>query len=132
MKEKTKTWIELARNDLEFAHSILANKNRPYYAVHFCHQALEKILKAVVQEHTDENPKRTHNFKVLWEQGHIPLTDEQKLALLEIMPHYLASKYPEDIRSLHQIYTAEFSTKILKETEGIFQWLENYLTSKPS
>lgn len=132
MKDKTKTWLEMATNDLEFARSILANQNRPYYAAHFCHQALEKILKAIVQERTDEMPKRTHNFKVLWEQGSVPLSEEQKLKLLEIMPHYLGTRYPEDVRSLHQTYTVEFVNNLFKETEELFQWLKGRLTSKQS
>ncbi len=129
MKEKTKAWLELAENDLDFARSVLQHKNRPYYAVHFCHQAIEKILKAIVQEETEENPRRSHNFKTLWEQGIIPLSEEQKLILLEIMPHYIGTRYPEDIRALHKTYTLEFVTKILKDTEEIFLWLKNYLIS---
>ena len=132
MKDKTKTWLAMATNDLEFARSILNNKNRPYYAAHFCHQALEKILKAIVQEHTHETPKRTHNFKMLWEQGAIPLTEEQQLHLLEIMPHYLGSRYPEDVRTLHQTYTVEFVGRMMATTEELFQWLKNYLMSKTS
>lgn len=132
MKKKTETWVELAESDLDFARSILNTGNRPFYAVHFCHQALEKILKAIVQEHTEEDPKRTHNFKLLWEQGSIPLTEEQKLSLIEIMPHYIGSRYPEDVRSLHRTYTVKFVSKMLKQTEDLFLWLRNYLTSKKS
>lgn len=130
MKEKTKSWLELAENDLEFAKRILKHGERPYYAVHFCHQALEKVLKAIIQEHTNETPKRTHNFKILWEQGRIPLSEEQKLKLLDIMPHYIASRYPEDVRILHRTYTLNFVNKILSQTKELFEWFRNYLTSK--
>lgn len=130
MKEKTTAWLELAENDLEFAESILQNKNRPYYAIHFCHQAIEKILKAVIQEQTNQAPKRTHNFKMLWEQAGIPLSENQKLSLLDLMPHYIGTRYPEDIRKLHQTYTLEFVRKKFEETREIFQWLKNYLMSK--
>lgn len=130
MKEKTKTWLELAENDLEFSEKILQNNNRPYYAIHFCHQAIEKLLKAIVQECTDEAPKRTHNFKMLWEQAEIALTEDQKLQLLALMPHYIGTKYPEDVRDLHRTYTPEFVNKTLINTKEIFQWLKNYLISK--
>ena len=130
MKDKTTTWLELAENDFEFSENILKNGNRPHYVVHFCHQALEKILKAVVQEYTEEDPKRTHNFKILWEQAQIPLAEEQKLLLLDIMPHYLGTRYPEDIRELHKTYTVEFVQKTLEQTREIFQWLKHYLQSK--
>ncbi len=117
-------------NDLEFAENILKNNNRPYYSIHFCHQAIEKLLKAIVQEHTPESPKRTHNFKMLWEQAHIPLSDDQKLQLLALMPHYLGTKYPEDVRDLHRTYTPEFVKKTLNTTKELFQCLKNYLTLK--
>ncbi len=130
MKEKTKTWLELAESDFEFAKSILGNNNRPHYSVHFCHQALEKILKAIVQEKTEEDPKRTHNFKILWEQAHLNLSDKQKLLLLDIMPHYIGTKYPEDIQSLHKTYSQEFVKKILDETEEMFSWFKAYLISE--
>lgn len=132
MKQKTKTWLEMAQSDMAFAEDIIKNKNRPHYAIHFCHQALEKILKAIIQEHTNEFPKRTHNFRTLWEQGNIPLSEEQKLKLLDIMPHYIGSKNPEDIKVLHQTYTLNFVKKILGETKELFKWLENYLMSKRS
>ncbi len=130
MKEKTKAWLELAENDLAFAESVLQNRNRPYYAVHFCHQAIEKMLKAIIQEQTNENPKRTHNFKLLWEQARIPLSEAQQLTLLEIMPHYIGTRYPEDIKAMHQTYTLEFVKKILGMTKEIFLWLKKYLMSK--
>lgn len=130
MKEKSKNWLELADSDLEFAKNIFSNKNRLHYAVHFCHQALEKILKAIIQEYTDEFPRYTHNFKILWEQGKIPLDEDQKLKLLNILPHYIGTKYPEDIRKLHQTYSEKFVHKIINDTEELFQWLKDYLLSK--
>ncbi len=130
MKEKTKSWLELAESDFEFSESIFKNGNRPHYVVHFCHQSLEKALKAIIQEFTEEDPKRTHNFKTLWEQGRIPLSEEQKLILLDIMPHYMGTRYPEDIRELHKTYTIEFVRKTLNQTKDIFQWLKHYLLSK--
>ncbi|MFH1729655.1 MAG: HEPN domain-containing protein [Pseudomonadota bacterium] len=130
MKDKTKTWLELAQNDLDFAKSIFDSKKRYCYVVHFCHQSLEKLLKAIIQEYSEETPKRTHNFKTLWEQAQIPLTERQKLQLLEIMPHYIGTKYPEDIRQLHKIYTKKYVEKLLINTMELFKWLKKYLQLK--
>lgn len=129
MKEKTRTWFELAKNDLEFAASILQNKNRPYYAVHYCHQAIEKILKALVQETTGEDPKRTHSFKVLCMQAKatIPASVEQFLA--ELSPHYLASRYPEDMRRLYAQYSQHYVLDLLRRTEEVFLWFKERITS---
>lgn len=69
MKKKTKTWLELATNDLKLAEELLSRKGRVYYAAHFCHQAIEKMLKAIIAERTNEIPLPTHNFKILLEQA---------------------------------------------------------------
>lgn len=130
MKEKTKTWLEIAENDLEFAQSILKHNQRPYYAVHFCHQAIEKILKGIVQEYTSETPKLTHNFKALCEQGPIELSPKIESFLIKLAPHYLASKYPDDLQALYKKYSEEYVQNLLQETKEAFQWFKNYLTSK--
>ena len=69
MRPQTKTWIGLAENDLALAKDLLKKKGRYYYAAHFCHQALEKMLKAVIAERTSAIPLPTHNFKLLLDQS---------------------------------------------------------------
>lgn len=130
MKQKTETWLRLAEEDLSFAQDLIKREERYHYAIHFCHQAIEKILKAIVQEYANEAPKRTHSFKVLWEQASIPLSNEQKETLLDIMPHYIGARYPEDIRELHKTYSKNFAEKILLESEELFKWFKIYLKSK--
>lgn len=131
VKEKTRTWLELAENDLELAQSIVKNKNRAYFAVHFCHQAIEKILKAIVQERTEVAPKRTHNFKALCEQANIALPASTENFLIKLAPHYLASRYPEDLQHLYKKYTESYVRTLLQETTEAFQWCKSYLISKP-
>ncbi|MFH1654645.1 MAG: HEPN domain-containing protein [Pseudomonadota bacterium] len=65
MKKQTLTWLELAENDLSLAGDLLQGEKRAHYAVHFCHQSIEKLLKAIIQEQINETPLRTHNFKAL-------------------------------------------------------------------
>lgn len=127
MKSKTKTWLEIAQNDLRFAESILKNKNRPYYAVHFCHQAIEKILKAIITEKTEELPPRTHNLQILYQKTHLELPTNLQNFLYSLSPHYLATKYPEDITKLYKSYTPAYGNKTLKQTKELFKWLEQRL-----
>lgn len=127
MKSKAKTWLEIAQNDLIFAESILKNNNRPYYAVHFCHQAIEKILKAIITEKSAEIPPRTHNLQILYQKAQIELPVELQNFLYSLSPHYLATKYPEDITRLYKSYTPAYGSKILKQTKEIFKWLEQNL-----
>lgn len=129
MKPKTKTWHELAKNDLDFARSLLDDKERLYYCVHFCHQAIEKILKAAVQEFTNEVPLRTHNLQKLLKQSELEFSKNQTEFLLRLNPHYISTKYPEDIDNLYQIYNQVFVKDIFRETKEIFKWIEQKLIS---
>lgn len=128
MKKKTKTWLELANNDLSLAKELLAKTNKVYYAAHFCHQAIEKLIKAIISERTEEIPLPTHNFKILLEQAKLKsIPDEKKGFIFSLTPHYIGTKYPEDITKLYKYYSRTFVTKLYKETYKLFQWLKNYL-----
>jgi len=100
MKQRTKTWVALAENDLSLAGELLKKKGRAYYAAHFCHQAIEKILKAVISEKTVKIPLPTHNFKLLIDQSGLQdIPEETKEFIFSMTPHYIGTKYPEDIVS---------------------------------
>ena len=124
MSPKVETWLALAQDDLDFAAEILGNRKRPHYAAHLCHQAIEKLLKAIVQS-KDESPQYTHNLKILCQQAHLNLSEDKMLWLLALGTHYLGARYPEDIFKLKKQYTQEFSEKLFKETKEFFQWLKS-------
>lgn len=128
MNKKTRTWLELAENDLELTGDLLNRKGKIYYAAHFCHQAIEKLIKAVISDRTDEIPLPTHNFKILLDQAnlkHIP--EEKKRFIYSLTPHYIGTKYPEDITKLYKQYTIIFVQRLYCETRKVFRWLRTYL-----
>lgn len=128
MDRKTKTWLELACNDLALANELLKSKGKIYYSAHFCHQAIEKLLKAIVTHRTKEVPIPTHNFKTLFEQANLSdIPNDKKKFLYSLMPHYIGTKYPEDIAQLYKHYTRAFVLKLYKETYQVFKWLKTYL-----
>lgn len=128
MKGKTKTWLELATNDLVLARELLKRRSKVYYSAHFCHQAIEKLLKAVICEHTDKIPLPTHNFKILLDQALLKnIPDDKKRFIFSLMPHYIGTKYPEDITKLYKQYSKAFVNKLYKETAEVFGWLKAYL-----
>ena len=128
MRQKTKTWVRLAENDLSLAKDLMGKKGRAYYAAHFCHQAIEKMLKAVISERTDKIPFPTHNFKILLDQSGLKEIPEQKKQFLfSMMPHYIGTKYPEDIARLYKNHTKAFVTKLYKNTDEVSRWLKAFL-----
>jgi HEPN domain-containing protein len=129
MKPQTETWLEMAENDLAFAREVLQHGQRPFYAAHFCHQSVEKLLKAIVQERSEDTPPRTHNFTILIKHAGIDLPPEKEEILLSLAPHYLATRYPEDISRLYRQYTDDYVRNLLSRTEELFSWLKTGLTS---
>ena len=128
MNQRTKTWVALAENDLSLAGELLNKKGRAYYAAHFCHQAIEKMLKAVISEKTDKVPLPTHNFKLLLDQSalkEIPVNTKE--FIFSMTPHYIGTKYPEDIAKLYKSYTKPFVSKLYKNTQEAYQWLRKLL-----
>lgn len=128
MKKKTKTWLGLATNDLALAQELLQKKRKAYYAAHFCHQAIEKLLKAIISERTNEIPLPTHNFKLLLDQSRLKdIPEDKKRFIFGLTPHYIGTKYPEDIAELYKHYTPFFVKKLYKKTREVFAWLKAYL-----
>lgn len=130
LDSKTKTWLELAENDLEFAGQILKNKQRPYFACNECHQAVEKLLKALIQQKTAKTPPRTHNLAMLADETGIGFPENRGKFLLKLNPHYMGTRYPDDLLQFYKQYTQEYATALHQETLEMFQWLKDHLTQK--
>jgi HEPN domain-containing protein len=128
MNRKTKTWLGLATNDLNLAKELLNRKGKVYYAAHFCHQAVEKLLKAIISHRTDDIPLPTHNFKILLDQAKLrDIPEDKKKFIFGLMPHYIGTRYPEDITKLYKQYTKVFVQRLYRQTQEVFKWLKAYL-----
>lgn len=128
MKRKTETWLELAVNDLALAKELSRRKSKVYYSAHFCHQAIEKLLKAIISEHTNQIPLPTHNFKILLDQANLKqIPEDKKSFIFSLTPHYIGTKYPEDVAKLYKQYTKVFVQRLYRNTEEVFKWLKLYL-----
>lgn len=106
----------------------MKKKDRYYYVAHFCHQSLEKIIKALIAEQTDAIPLPTYNFQLLLDQSGLKdIPVETKEFLISMTPHYIGTKYPEDIAKLYKHYTKAYVQNLYKKTVEVFQWFERYL-----
>ena len=118
----------MAQNDLFLAKDLANQRGRAHYAIHFCHQTLEKGLKAIIAEKTGEIPFPTHNFKSLLGQSRLKkLPEEIELFLLSMAPHYIATKYPEDIADLKKCYTKQKAKQIVEQTTKVMVWFVQQL-----
>lgn len=124
MKPKTFAWVKIADNDLAVARDNFRDGHFAH-AAYLCHQTVEKYLKAVVQELTNEIPPHTHNFNVLLETAGIKIYEEIEEKILRLAPHYIPTRYPEELEKLQEQYTHEATEKYINDTEEIILWLKN-------
>ena len=64
MKQITKEWLNWSKSDLELVGKIINDENLTHLAAFHCQQSIEKALKAVLEEYSEEIPK-IHNLATL-------------------------------------------------------------------
>lgn len=94
MKEITKDWLEAASTDIESINCLLNNERLTGHVAFHAQQAIEKSLKALMEEHGDRVPK-VHSLSKLFESCSIYLDfqiDEDMVIALDSL--YIESRYP--------------------------------------
>ncbi|MBI5620843.1 HEPN domain-containing protein [Candidatus Gottesmanbacteria bacterium] len=76
-------WVHSAKEDLEIAKE-LQNSKRYAYCLFFCQLSLEKILKAVIVDSTDDAPPITHDLVKLAAAAKLSPSTQQEVHLREV------------------------------------------------
>jgi HEPN domain-containing protein len=124
MKKETKLWLKQAEE--HYKDALYLYKGGRYSAcVFFCHQALEKILKACVVEFADKIPSKIHKLDRIAKEAKLDLSKKRTIALAEITRHFWKVRYPDFRR---YVYTNKKSAKpTLEKTKEIYLWILNKL-----
>lgn len=124
MKPESKRALELAEGDLVMAGYARRRKLHEQCVFH-CHQALEKILKAIWEERASEgSPPRTHNIASLALQLFPDLRDEDLRLLERLARQYLPSRYVE----YETVYSEQDAATYYRRSREIFAWLRQQLS----
>lgn len=126
MKRETQLWIERAHYDLETAEAMLKSA-RYLYVAFACQQAVEKYLKAIIQESTDTMPPFIHNLPALLKLTTVSFTDNQNSFLMLLTQYYLNTRYVDVKQKLLETMNKEKAAECLKKTQEITQCLRNAL-----
>jgi len=126
MKREVKNWLDSACYDLETAEHML-NTGRYIYTIFMCQLAIEKILKAKVQEITDKIPPRTHNLRYLIKLSGLEPNEETFEFISKLSDVSIVTRYPEDFEELQRAYDQKVAQRYLKETKKVFQWIKQLL-----
>ena len=121
MKKRVEEWVNFAINDLNSAKKLSEDPNLNQNAAFHCQQALEKTLKAVIENYKSKTP-RIHDLEKLYgmilESGYHITIDENILA--EINDVYIETRYPPDLGLMpNGIPSEETIRKFIEEIETI-------------
>lgn len=121
--DKTKKWLERVDYDLQTADAML-NTGRHIYAVFMCQQALEKAMKAFINNIGNEILP-IHNLRRLAENAGLikELNEEQLIKMDFLSQYYINARYKEDIAELSRGMTKEFSADIIIFTKELIKWI---------
>lgn len=125
MKEIVQKWLKFAESDLDAAdylfHKPRANQWTFILVVWHCHQAVEKILKAIII-HQGKEILRIHDLPKLWKLTNLTdLLEGQTVFLFELNQHYLTPRYPDmPLKKSYPLITKNKAKEVLIKTKDLF------------
>ena len=125
--EKLKSfWRTEAQDALQVADH-LVEKNDFSYALFFGHLALEKLLKALCVQNTNEHAPPIHNLLRLAKIAGLDIDKETEDAFITITAFHIESRYPDYKRTFRKKCTPEFTNKNMDLIRRHFRWLQTLL-----
>lgn len=125
MKKEAKIWFDQAEE--HFSDAIFMYENGRYSgAVFFCHQALEKILKAAIIEFANQIPPKSHALEYLLKKSKLQVEEKDWPELLaEITRHFWRARYSDYRR--FEYTTKEKVLPTVNSTKKIYLWVKQQL-----
>ena len=127
MKKGVKNWLDSAQYDLETAEHMFKT-GRYIYTVFMCHLALEKVLKAKIEEVTGKTPPRTHDLEYLTELAKLSPDEDKEKFIAEITNLSVVTRYPKDFQRILKDFSKKRTELVLKKTKEVFEWIKKSIT----
>ena len=126
--EKIMYWFELADYDFETAEAML-NSKRYLYVGFMCHQAIEKILKALFVKTIQEIPPKIHSLSILIKKIGIEndIYSQFSLTIDKLEPLNIEARYPTYKDELTKLLTKDYCLEIINETRLLLTWIKSKL-----
>ena len=93
MKQTTKDWLTVAKDDLFAAKALATDERLTSMASYHCQQCIEKCFKAVIEEQNKPSI-RSHDLLRLQSAAGIKLSEVETILLSIINEVYIDSRYP--------------------------------------
>ncbi len=131
MKKITQDWLEAASIDIESIRYLLQNERLTGHVAFHSQQAIEKVLKAILEENGERVPK-VHSLSKLFNSCtsflDIQFDDDLVIALDSL---YIESRYPGEFGLLPEGKPTLKQAQLFYEfAQKIYLTVKNYLGSK--
>lgn len=123
MEKEVQNWLDSARYDLETARDMFRS-GRYIYTVFMCHLALEKVLKAKVEEITGEEPPKTHDLEYLMKLAGLSPGEVMEDFILELSNLSVVTRYPRDFHRMLKDFSRDRVELTLSKATEAFQWIQ--------
>ncbi len=123
MEKEVKNWTESAIYDLETAGHMFKAK-RYIYTVFMCHMALEKLLKARVENLTGKTPPKTHDLEYLSGLAKLSPEKDMEQFMAELSNLSVVTRYPADFKRMLHDFSHKRTEAMLKRTKETFEWIK--------
>jgi HEPN domain-containing protein len=121
MLKATANWLAQVDYDIATAEQML-HAGRYIYVIFMSHLALEKALKALVTEETQQLPPRTHNLIDLAQRAQVVLSEQQDF-LGKINNTSVVVRYPDDLSAMVSQYPETIARDYLERTKELILWV---------
>jgi len=126
-EEHIKHWISGAKDNLDAAFDIFGVA-RYDWALFIGHLALEKVLKAIYIQNTENIvPPKIHNLRKLAELSNLELNQEQLIFLDKVLLFHIEARYTVEKNELYKIATKDFTLENLNQIKEMFIWLKSLI-----
>ena len=136
--EKYSYWEEYAQYDLDTAN-VMFDTGRYLYSVFMCQQAIEKIVKGIYVLYTGEEPVKTHNIALIFnnlcdrEDFRRLVTDkdfdrrrgEYTPIFVRLLAFYISARYPTYKEKLTSTLTKAETEEIMIKAKEVFLWVQS-------
>lgn len=125
MRKDTKNFIDSSEYDLQTA-AVMLESCRYIYVIFMCHISIEKMLKAIVAEATQNIPPKTHNLIYLIKSGNVNLPKDLFDFVAKLNNASIVTRYPEDFSRLLEVYPQDIAKEYLVNTQQVIEWLKSH------
>ena len=124
IQKQVSYWSDSSIEDWQVANElVLAGHTRQ--SLFFAQLALEKMLKALVCQSTNDLAPRIHNLVRLAEIANLELTADQVDILAEMNAFNIEGRYPD---VLLPVFSLDEAISHIQRAEEVYLWLKNQLS----